>query len=47
MNTIQKTAEAFLGDESLIDKIDEKINSLINDFVSRYSTMENFYSTLW
>ena len=47
MNTIQRTAEAFLGNESLIEKIDDKISSLNDDFVSRYSTMENFYSTLW
>lgn len=47
MSTIQRTAEAFLGNESLIYKIDEKINSLLNDFVTRFSTMENFYSTLW
>lgn len=47
MNTIQRTAEAFLVNESLIDKIDEKINSLLNDFVSRFTTMEDFYRTLW
>ncbi len=47
MNTIKRTAEAFLGDESLVDKIDNKIHSLLDDFASRYSTMENFYSSLW
>lgn len=47
MNTIQETAEAFLGDESLIEKIDGKIESLLMDFGIHYGTMENFYNSLW
>ena len=39
MNTIQNTAEAFLGEESLIDKIEariEEIFSLVNkDIISQ------------
>ena len=47
MNTIQETAEAFLGNESLIGKIDEKINLLLVDFDNQYGSMENFYNSLW
>ena len=47
MNTIQETAEAFLGDESLIEKIDNKIETLLADFQSNYGSMENFYNSLW
>lgn len=47
MDTIQETAEAFLGDESLIGKIDEKIKSLLVDFDNQYGSMENFYNSLW
>lgn len=47
MNTIRETAEAFLEDQSLIEKIDGKIESLIMDFNTNYGTMENFYSSLW
>lgn len=47
MNTIQDTAELFLGDNSLIEKIDEKILSLLDDFVRDYGTMEAFYNSLW
>lgn len=47
MNTIQETAEAFLGDESLIEKIDNKIETLLADFQSNYGSMVNFYNSLW
>ena len=47
MNTIQETAEAFLGNESLIGKIDNKIASLLIDFDNQYGTMDNFYNSLW
>lgn len=47
MNTIQETAEAFLGVESLIEKIDNKIKSLLVDFDLNYGSMENFYNSLW
>ena len=47
MNTIQETAEAFLGAESLIEKIDNKIESLLVDFDLNYGSMENFYNSLW
>ena len=47
MNTIQETAEAFLGNESLIGKIDEKIKSLLVDFDNQYGSMEIFYNSLW
>lgn len=47
MNTIQETAEAFLGNESLIEKIDNKIEILLADFQLNYGSMENFYNSLW
>ena len=47
MNTIQETAEAFLGNESLIGKIVEKIKSLLVDFDNQYGSMEIFYNSLW
>lgn len=47
MNTIQDTAELFLGDNSLIEKIDKKILSLLDDFARDYGTMEAFYNSLW
>lgn len=47
MNTIQNTAESFLGDESLIEKIDSKIMFLLEDFDRDYGTMEAFYNSLW
>lgn len=47
MNTIRRTAESFLGEESLIERIDCKIKSLLNDFSEHYGTMENFYNSLW
>lgn len=47
MDAIQDTAETFLGDASLIDKIDEKISSLLGDFARDYGTMEAFYNSLW
>lgn len=47
MDTIQETAEAFLGDTSLIKKIDCKISSLLEDFARDYGTMENFCNSLW
>lgn len=47
MNIIQETAEAFLGSESLIEKIDNKISSLSNDFDADYGSMEDFYNSLW
>ncbi len=47
MNTIQNTAEAFLGEESLIDKIEARIEELITIFNNKYATMEDFYNSLW
>ena len=47
MNAIQDTAEPFLGHASLIDKIDGKISSLMDDFAMDYGTMEAFYNSLW
>lgn len=47
MNTIQSTAEAFLGTASLIEKIDNKIELLLDDFRRKYGTMDNFYNSLW
>ena len=47
MNTIQSTAEAFLGTASLIEKIDTRIELLLGDFRRKYGTMDNFYNSLW
>ena len=47
MNTIQSTAEAFLGTASLIEKIDNKIELLLDDFRQKYGTMDSFYNSLW
>lgn len=47
MNTIQSTAEAFLGTASLIEEIDDKIELLLDDFRREYGTMDNFYNSLW
>ena len=47
MDTIQHTTEAFLGDESLIDKIDARVDELIRIFNSKYATMDDFYNSLW
>lgn len=47
MSTIQNTAESFMGDDSLIKKIDEKIVLLLSDFTRDYGTMEAFYNSLW
>lgn len=47
MDTIQETSEAFLGDASLIEKIDQKIELLLIDFERDYGTMESFYNSLW
>ena len=41
MNTIHETAEAFLGTESLIGKIDEKIKSLLVDFDNQYGRVSS------
>lgn len=47
MNTIQSTAEAFLGTASLTVEIDNKIELLLDDFRQKYETMDNFYNSLW
>ena len=47
MNTIQETAESYLGDTSLVQSIDNKITSLIEDFHHRHGSMNTFYNSLW
>ena len=47
MNTIQEAAEEFLGDESLIEKKDDKIEILLSEFETKYGSMEYFYNSLW
>lgn len=47
METIKNTTEAFLEEESLIDKIDKRIEELIEIFNSKYKTIDEFYNSLW
>lgn len=47
MDTIHQTAESFLNEISLVDAIDEKILSLIDDFNHKYGDLDTFYQTLW
>ncbi len=47
MDTIHQTAESFLNEISLVDAIDEKILSLIDDFNHVYGDLDTFYQTLW
>lgn len=47
MNTIQDTAEAFLGDTSLVQSIDNKIMALVQDFNRQYGNMNVFYNSHW
>lgn len=47
MNTIQETAVSYLGDTSLVQSIDNKITSLIEDFHHQYGSMNTFYNSLW
>lgn len=47
MNTIQETSQAFLNNISIVNMIDEKIESLIQEFSQKYNTMDEFYNTLW
>ena len=47
MNTIHDTAESYLGDISLVQCIDNKISSLVDDFNRLYNSMDSFYNSLW
>lgn len=47
MNTIHETAESYLGDISLVQCIDNKISSLVDDFNRLYNSMDSFYNSLW
>lgn len=47
MDTIQSTSEVFLGQGSLITRIDSKIDALRLDFVEGYGSLDIFYNSLW
>ena len=47
MDTIQSTSEVFLGQGSLISRIDSKIDALRLDFVEGYGSLDIFYNSLW
>ena len=47
MNTLESTAEAVMGNISLVEKIEQKILELLDEFEIRYESMEDFYSSLW
>ena len=47
MNTIHETAESYLGDISLVQCIDNKISSLVDDFNRLYNRLDSFYNSLW
>ena len=45
--SIQQIAEALLAQQSIIDKVEEKINALVNSFNEKYSGIEEYLSQLW
>lgn len=45
--TIDEVANTMLHNVSVVQKIEEKINRLINKFKQEYSSLEAFYETLW
>lgn len=47
LNQIKSVAESCLNSGSIVPKIDEKIEELIVKFNEKYSTIEEYYNTLW
>lgn len=47
MQKIEETSKLLLGCDSIIVKIESRIQSLTASFVERYPSIEDYYSTLW
>ena len=47
LTKIEETSQAVLGNNSIITEIENKIHELTMTFISRYSSLEEYYSTLW
>ena len=45
--TVRNTAEALLATESLTEKVNRKIEELVETFKHRYDSMEDFHRSLW
>jgi len=47
MDNLFETSSAFMANDSLIKKIEEKISPLVDDFRRKYETYDNFMKSLW
>lgn len=47
IDSINSTANAILNNNSIVKKIDAKIEELLSEFNDTYSDMETYYNTLW
>lgn len=47
MDVIKCTASAFLNEQSIIRKIDDKVLAIVAEFKDRYGTVESYLNTLW
>lgn len=47
MDVIKSTASAFLNEQSIIRKIDDKVLAIVAEFKDRYGTVESYLNTLW
>lgn len=45
--SIQQIAETLLAQQSIIDKVEEKVNALVNSFNEKYSGIDEYLSQLW
>lgn len=47
MQKIEETSRQLLGSDSIVVKIESRIQCLTTSFIERYSSLEDYYSTLW
>ena len=47
ITTINNTANAMLNNDSIVRKINDKIDDLLLEFDTTYSNMDDYYNTLW
>ena len=47
INTINNTANAVLGNESIVSQMDKKVGQLVKEFETLYNSMDDYYNSLW
>lgn len=47
MQKIEETSQLLLGTDSIVVKIESRIQKLMDSFNERYNSLEEYYSTLW